>query len=107
MSETIEINGKVVGEIIGKIYQSHRISSKHFYVKGRGYPISNSILKMLKDKNVEIIRIIEHGTKAVKIYETTLQKYLNAVLIQESNFEAQRCVPLVELEIKQTYDMEK
>lgn len=98
MNQGVYINGKKAGEISDGCYISHRVTDIHFYVKGRGYPISNEILKQLKSLGVEKIKIVEHGKRATTLYTTTLQKYLNAVLIIEGGFEAQRCVPLVEME---------
>jgi len=97
MGELIYLGNTIVGEILDKIYMSRRIVEKHFYVKGGGYPISNSILKELKEKGVTIIRIVEVGKKFIRVYETTLEKYQKAVLIQEPNFDQQRCVPLSEM----------
>lgn len=100
MNEIIYLGDKMVGEIIENVYISHRISKYHFYIKGRGYPISNSILHKLKDKNISTIRIVEQGLK-IRVFECPLSKYLDAVLIQEPNFDQQRCVPLSEMKLIQ------
>jgi hypothetical protein len=55
------------------------------------------MLKEETNPKIEFVRIIEHGKKAVTVYESPLEKYLNAVLITEGGFEAQRCVPLKEM----------
>jgi len=97
MIKAISLRGKKIGEINGDTYISHRLSDKHFYIKGRGYPITNDVLKLLKKDNVLYIQIVEHGKKAITIYRTTLQKYMDAVMIAEGGFEPQRCVPLTEM----------
>lgn len=99
----IELNGKKIGMIKGDTYISHRDTQKHYYVKGGGYPVTNDVLKLLKEYNVKFIQIVEHGSKATTVYRTTLEKYQNAVLIKEGKFEPQRCVPLVEMEKISTF----
>lgn len=96
----IVLNDKICGTIVENTYISHRIPKFHYYIKGGGYPVSNSILKLLKEEKdpiVEFIQIEEHG-KTLKKFRCSLQKYLNAVLIQEGGYELQRCVPLKEME---------
>ena len=39
------LNGKHVGTIKGKDYEIYRKSEDHFYILGRGYPISTTILQ--------------------------------------------------------------
>lgn len=103
--QTISINNKVVGVIEGDKYISERNTKSHFYFKGGGYPISNSILKVLKEKGVKTIVIKERGVRAYSIYEATLEKYNNAVLIKEGGFESQRCVPLKEMSLIRRIDL--
>jgi len=93
----IMLKGKQIGEIVDDCYVTHREVSEHFYIKGGGYPISNNALKVCKEKGVTTAQVIEHGAKGTNIYDCTLQKYLDAVLIKEGNFDAQRCVPLKEM----------
>lgn len=100
MDTPIIFNNKLTGRVIGKTYESHRDTKKHFYIKGRGYPITNEILKKLKDMGVDTVRIVENGAKGIKNYTCPLKKYMNAVLIQEGNYEPQRCVPLVEMQLE-------
>lgn len=95
MIKTYAINGKNIGFLENGIYTSERTAKKHFYIKGRGYPITNAILKQLLDdgcKTVQIIEICADGSR--NYYIAPLQNYIDAVLIQESYFEQQRCLPL-------------
>jgi hypothetical protein len=64
---------------------------------GQGYPITNDIIKKLKDKNVFHIVIIEQTKKGIRYWASTLEKYIKAVLIQHEPFEQQKCVPLSEM----------
>jgi hypothetical protein len=66
----------------------------HFYVLGSGYPISNAILKWLKEHNIDCIILIEKGKRATTWYRTTVQAYLDNVLIKHGSLEYQRCLPL-------------
>jgi radical SAM superfamily enzyme with C-terminal helix-hairpin-helix motif len=91
------LEGTKVGEVIDDAYVSHRKADTHYYIKGGGYPISNSILKKLKELDVKTIRIVEHGKKAITTYETSLEDYQKAVLIQESDFDQQRVVPIAKM----------
>lgn len=89
------VNGKVVGSIYGKIYVSHRNESDHLYNNMNGYPITDYGLQLLKERGVLKIKIIEHK-KSGKInrYITTLEKYMNGVLIQHKEYEPQRVIPI-------------
>jgi hypothetical protein len=97
MNENVYLEGKIIGEICDGIYVSHRETKKHFYIKRRGYPISDSVLQYLKSKNVSRIRIVEKG-KSIKVFQCLLEKYLNAELFKEGEFDSQRCVPLCEMQ---------
>jgi len=92
-------DGKIVGNISGDSFYTHRYPELHFYVMGQGYPIGDDILQILKNRKVKIICIIEHrkdGT--IKFYRTPIETYLDAPMIQHEPFEQQRCVSLTELE---------
>ena len=99
MNKDYEINGKIVGSLNEDTYVSHRKSLVHYYVKGGGYPISNSILKDLKQNGCKHIIIIEERANGQKkVYKTDIERYQKAVLIQEPNYDQQRCLPLKEME---------
>jgi len=95
------INGKIVGFMNqDKTYVSRRVAKTHFYIKGRGYPISNALLRQLDSDDCKKIRIVElRSDGSIKKYECSLDKYMAAVLIQEGGFEQQRVVPLSEMEV--------
>lgn len=94
-SETVEIKGRVVGEIVGDCYITHRYSKKHFYKKLRGYPISVSVLKYLKSRNVKVIYIKEHRQNGtVHRYKTFVSDFDAIREFQEYPFDAQKCIPL-------------
>ena len=88
---------RLCGYVVGRTYFSERITSKHFYVMGQGYPITNEIIKRLKNKNVLYVVIIEYAKKGIRYLATTLEKYIKSVMIQHEPFEQQRCVPLSEM----------
>lgn len=81
-------------------YVSRRIAKKHYYIKGGGYPISNTILQDIRARGGHSIIICEEradGTE--RLYKTTLEKYQQAVLIKEADFDYQRCVPIKEMKV--------
>jgi len=88
---------RLCGYIVGQTYFSERVPSKHFYVMGQGYPITNDIIKQLKNKRVFYVVIIEYAKKGIIYWASTLEKYTNSVMIQHEPFEQQRCVPLLEM----------
>jgi len=91
---------RMVGKIRGDAYVTWRTSKAHYYRKGQGYPITNEVLHELKKRNVKRVVIIEkRADDSSRAYETTLQEYLDAVMITEGDFEPQRCVPLKQLKI--------
>jgi hypothetical protein len=106
----ITLGNRVCGVICEDTYISVRQSKFHYYVKGGGYPVSNVILKMLKEERdppVQFIQIEEQGSTKKRVYRSPLQKYLNAVLIEEGGFEQQRCVPLKEMELVREEELNK
>jgi hypothetical protein len=90
----VMFRGRRVGEIIGDVYVSHRNTREHYFIKGKGYPISTDVLKFLSSQNIRLIRIIELGAKGTHIYETSLLNYVQAPTFKEGDFEEQRCYPL-------------
>lgn len=89
------VDDKVVGSIYGKIYVSHRNESDHLYNNMNGYPITNEGLQILKEKGVLKIKIIERKISGkINRYITTLEKYMNGVLIQHKDYEPQRVIPI-------------
>lgn len=93
----IMFNGRKTGHIYDGTYISVRNPKKHYYVLGRGYPISEEILIWLKKHNIMDIQIIEEGKK-VRKFLARIDHYLDAPLIEHPPFEKQRSVPLTELE---------
>ena len=94
-----KVGSKVVGRLEDDTFHTFRVAKTHFYIKGRGYPISNSILKELRDNQCKYIMI--HETRAggvLKLWKCLLDDYLDAVLIQEGGFEQQRVLPLSKME---------
>jgi hypothetical protein len=87
--------GKKVGEIIDRVYITHRDSRKHFYRKMQGYPISVSVLKTLKKNNVHMIQIIEHRANGdIKNYTAYLSDFTYFSQFQEMGHDPQKCIPL-------------
>ena len=96
------VNQKNVGHLDKDTYITTRNSVRHYFRKGKGYPISDDVLKKLKAAKCKNIMVVEHAVnKNFKIkvnrYKTTLQKYLAADLFQYKDYDAQRCVPLSEM----------
>ena len=67
---------------------------RHFYIKGRGYPINAELLKMLKNAKIEYIVIPESGKTGFSAYLAEVEEYFAGDLIHEPLTEEQRCVPL-------------
>src|SRR3990167_4916752 len=89
------VEGKVVGELEGKIYITHRDSVEHFYRKGLGYPISISVIKELLKREVEDIIIIEHRQDGSRHqYKAKVVDYALMDSFQEEGFDLQKCLPL-------------
>lgn len=97
--EPISFGGRLCGHYYPerKMYISERTAKIHYYKKGAGYPITNEILKNLKSRGCEHIIIKEIRAVGFKMWHAPLQKYLDAVMITEGDFEPQRCVPLKEM----------
>ena len=95
MKEAVIFNNSIVGYIIDdNVYESMRNTKTHYFVIGKGYPISTEILRILSIKNIQTIRIIERGAKGINVYECPLVDYLQAPEFQVGGFEKQRCFPI-------------
>jgi hypothetical protein len=70
---------------------------KHFYIKGRGYPINEELLKMLKNAGINFIIIPEDGKRGFKAYIVETCDYLAGMPVEEPLTERQRCIPLSQL----------
>ena len=91
---------RMIGKVVGDNLIIERWSKPHFYIKGGGYPINNGlVLRQCKEWGIKSVVLLEHRTDGtVRKYTCLLEKYLNAVLIEEPPFEQQRCVPLKEMQ---------
>lgn len=92
------LNNKIVGKVRNNMYVSIRNSTEHYFIKGKGYPISIEILEKLVKLKVEKIKLIVFETKQTCVYVCDIQKYLSAPTFQELGWEAQKCPPVSELE---------
>jgi len=71
-----------------------RASHKHYYIRGRGYPISEAILLYLKEQNISWIELMESRVKGYNYYRTTVDEYLSSPLFNHEGYDDQRCFPL-------------
>lgn len=95
----IWLKGKYVGKIDRKVYVTTRKYPLHFYFQLEGYPISESVLQFLREKQVERIKIIEWRKDVYTRYEVPLGKYLRGKLLHEKGQDRQKCVPLEKLRL--------
>jgi len=103
--EYFNSKGEIIGKLIGNVYSSKRYSHSfekdgnkyisHYYVKGKGYPVSDSILQDLKLNGCEEIKIIAIGKTKLSIFTFSIQEYLDAPVFQENGYDKQRCVSIV------------
>jgi len=94
----LRVGGKIVGRVEKGVYITHRNYKKHYYFRGRGYPISDSILRELKRIGIERILIIENSSG--KKFETTVTKYLKTKSFKIEGYDTQRVVALESLGVK-------
>ena len=90
-------DGKVVGTYNDerKIYVTDREESLHFYFKGKGYPISVSILKKLKELGCKYIMIIEYSKYGkIKRFVCSFDDYNKQKSFQEAEYDEQKCFEL-------------
>jgi len=97
----VKVDGKVVGELINnrKTYLTPRNSTKHFYRKAQGYPISVNVLELLKIHGVKDIVVLEtrkDGTR--KKYRVFVSDYNNVEIFKEPDYDFQKCIPLRRME---------
>ena len=92
LKQKLKVNGKMVGAVKNGIYFTVRHKNKHFFWKGDGYPISESVLERLKKLEVKRIRIMEKPSG--KVFECDLEMYLYGDEFHEAGYDAQRCVAM-------------
>jgi hypothetical protein len=93
------LNGKEVGKILKNTYISFRESSKHFYIKGRGYPISSDILRDLHNRGVTEVCIVERTKTQTRAFTCELNDYLKCSEFSWGGYDPQRCYPLDKMEL--------
>lgn len=92
------VNHKSVGHLDKDTYITSRNNARHYFRKGKGYPISDDVLKKLKVAKCKKVVVVEYlANKKTNRYTVPLQKYLDAELFQYKDYDAQRCVPLSEM----------
>lgn len=89
-------NGVVFGFIKGDTYVSERMFKTHYFFKFEGYGISESILDILQNENIEKIKLII--TDKNEILETNVNQFIvNGIDWTDSTFgfqEKQLILPL-------------
>lgn len=85
---------RTLGVVKGDVYESHRVTKTHYFVIGKGYPVTSELLKNLVGKGVKIIRLVVQQADKVCVYETEIENYLNAKEFAVGGFESQRCYEL-------------
>jgi hypothetical protein len=89
------INGTVVGYLIDGRYRTVRDSLKHFYIKEKGYPISESILRDLKANDCQEVLIIEKRSDGTqRAFLSRFAYWLDCEVFQEKDYDKQRCLPV-------------
>jgi len=73
--------------------------SRHFYIKGQGYPINYELLKVLERAGVGCIIIPEDGKTGFRCYLANVRDYLDGALIKEPLTEPQKVIPLRQLKM--------
>lgn len=100
--------GNIVGWLAGNIYHTTRNVWDHFYVKGRGYPISVSILDKLVRDGCTHILLKETAKNGERLFLTEIKNYLDMDPFQEEGFDVQKCYPLKKMsEVKKKEDNER
>ena len=93
---------KYLGRIIilqdnTKVFCTHmKKPNKHFYIKGKGYPINVELLMLLHNARIKYIMIPEDGKRDFKAYMAETNAYLNGFDIAEPLTERQKYIPLSE-----------
>lgn len=79
-----------------KVFITHiKIPSKHFYIKGRGYPVNEELLKILKRAGIRYILIPEDAKEGFRVWMGKVEDYLYGERIAElPKAEPQRVIPL-------------
>jgi len=78
-----------------RVFITHvKIPEKHFYIKGRGYPINEELLKVLRRARIEHILIPEDGKRGFKVWMGKVSDYLNGERIIEPMTEPQMSIPI-------------
>lgn len=91
--------GKVMWNNSKEAFVTHfKQPDKHFYIKGLGYPVNEELLCMLRNAGIKYIIIPEKGKRDFKAYLGSITDYLHGELISEPKTEAQRSMPLKNLE---------
>jgi len=93
IGSSVIFNNKLVGNVYGSKYVSIRRPDKHFFRKGKGYPVSDVVLRYLDGVGVGFVVIIEQSSEC-KSFKCKLSDYLKGSLISEGGFEGQRFIPL-------------
>ena len=90
-----KLNGTTVGYHIDGRYRTHRDSLKHFYIKEKGYPISESILRDLKANDCHEVLIIENRSDgSQRAFLSKFSDWMECEVFQEPGYDTQRCLPL-------------
>lgn len=101
----IKVKGKVVGTLENGVYTTPRNSWNHYYRKGRGYPISVSVLDILLRCGCRTIRIEETQVdRTIHVYECPLELYLKGQILHYPPYDNQRNVKLRRMKHLQSDD---
>jgi hypothetical protein len=89
------IHGITVGYHIDGRYRTMRDSLKHFYIKEKGYPVSDLILRDLKANDCKEVLIIEKRSDGTqRAFLSKFSDWMDCEAFQEEGFDKQRCLPL-------------
>lgn len=91
----VYFDGKIIGRIEGDTFITPR-RPEHFFKKYGGFGISEIVLSHLESNNVNKIKIIYHGVRGIRIYETTVIAYRKSSLVHvDKENDGQKFVPII------------
>jgi hypothetical protein len=110
MSEEIFLGSKNIGHTGNKkIYVTYK-NKDHYFRIFQGFGLSEAVIKLLKEKDIELIQIIYDGTKkrtkylsALRQWEETLNEFTNKEGEQE---DPQKVLPVKEMLILNEEELE-
>jgi hypothetical protein len=91
--------GRIVEYNGYNVFMTHiKTPSKHYYYKGKSYPVNEELLLFLRRIGIHIVAIPEEtGYDVVRIYFSKVRDYFKNGFILEPKTERQRYMPLEDM----------